>query len=168
MCRRNEGRKRICSCKKDNFVKEDNKETEILEQKTAASILKNKKINFPKSHYEEHNLLQTPSEIENKRQQKIDDLLNFASAYFEEDLNATENVNRERLAVAIFRANQIIDNDLIVENEPTFKEWFFNDKFVDQDLAVSEESKAFIHDLIKITNFTSDILDYKNDDKKIQ
>ena len=68
---------------------------EILERETAAAILENKEIDFPKPYYKKHNLLKTPGEIESKRQQKIyDNYLKLASTYFEEDLNATLNVNR--------------------------------------------------------------------------
>lgn len=32
---------------------------------------------------------------------------------------------------------------------PLFEEWFIDDEFVNEDLKVTEESKAFIHDLIE-------------------
>ena len=54
---------------------------------------KDKKIDFPKFYYEEHNLLQTLTEIENEKQQKIDDCLNLASACFEKDFSNPENID---------------------------------------------------------------------------
>lgn len=42
--------------KRDNFVKEDNEEREVLEHETAAAILESKKIDFLKPYYKEHNL----------------------------------------------------------------------------------------------------------------
>ena len=52
-----------------------------------------KKPDFPKSYYEEHNLLQTLTEIETKKQQKIDDCLKLASACFEKDFCNAENID---------------------------------------------------------------------------
>lgn len=52
--------------------------------------------------------MQTPAETESERQQKIDNYLKIASAYFEEDLNLTENVIRERLVDVISSANKIL------------------------------------------------------------
>lgn len=52
--------------------------------------------------------MQTPAETESERQQKIDNYLKVASAYFEEDLNLTENVSRERLVDVISSANKIL------------------------------------------------------------
>ena len=37
--------------------------------------MKFQKINLPKPYYEEHNLLQTPAESKNKKQQEIEDYL---------------------------------------------------------------------------------------------
>lgn len=52
-----------------------------------------KKTDFPKSYYEEHNLLQTLTEIETEKQQKIDDCLKLASACFEKDFCNAENID---------------------------------------------------------------------------
>lgn len=53
-----------------------------------------------------------------------------------------------------------------MDDKPTFVEWFIDDECVNQDLKITEESKAFLHDLIEKTNFIlSEIAE--NSSKKI-
>lgn len=53
-----------------------------------------------------------------------------------------------------------------MDDKPTFVEWFIDDECVSQDLKITEESKAFLHDLIEKTNFIlSEIAE--NSSKKI-
>ena len=125
--------------------------------------MENKKINFPKPYYEEHNLLQTSTEIENEKQQKIDDYLKLASAHFEEGVRSAENFDQENYANVISSANEKIGNDLNVNNTSGFEDWFIDNEFVDQDLEdASEEGKTFIHDIMERTSFLPNNINYKN------
>lgn len=132
---------------KDNFLKVDNEEAAVLEEEIAAAILEDKKIDFLKPCYEEHNLLQIPAEIENERQEKATDYLKFASEYFVEDFKAPENIDKEKLANVISSTKEIINNDLVVDIKPTLEKWFINDEFVDCGLNTYDKSEAFINDL---------------------
>ena len=60
---------------KDNFVKVDKKQKILLEQETAVSILEKKKIDLRKPYYEENNISETLTEIENEKQKNIGDYL---------------------------------------------------------------------------------------------
>lgn len=56
-------------------MKVDKKQTILLEQETAVSILENKKIDLRKPYYEENNISETLTEIENEKQKNIGDYL---------------------------------------------------------------------------------------------
>ena len=94
--------------KRDNFVKEDNEEREVLERETDAAILESKKIDFLKPYYEEHNLYANSSWNWKRKAAENRQLFKNSSAYFEEDLNLTENVSKERLVDVISSANKIL------------------------------------------------------------
>lgn len=50
-------------------------------------------------------------------------------------------------------------NGVIVNNKLSFEEWFIDDEFPSKNVAVLEESKAFIHDLINKTDFVPKMID---------
>ena len=56
-------------------MKVDKKQTILLEQETAVSILENKKIDLRKPYYEDNNISETLTEIENEKQKNIGDYL---------------------------------------------------------------------------------------------
>lgn len=134
---------------KDKFLKENIKEVEILEGETANAISEDKKNNFLKPYHEEHILLQNPPKIEKEKEQEIGNYLKLASPYFKKDIQSAKNINKENKQELYFQRKRKIKNDRIVSNKPTFKDWFIHDEVVKRVVDVTEEDKAFIHDLIK-------------------
>lgn len=55
---------------KDDSIKVNKVEEIFLRQETAAAILENKQIHFPKPYYKENNLLQAPVGTESEKQKK--------------------------------------------------------------------------------------------------
>lgn len=131
--------------KKKTFCKENIEKVEILERETAKAILEAKEIDFSKPYYEEHNLQQTPAEIEKEKRQEVDDSLNLASACFEEHIQAAKNIDEENYRNLISSTNKKID--LIVDNKPTFEDWFIDKEPVERDADVFKEDKVFIMEL---------------------
>ena len=68
-----------------------------------------------------------------------------------------ESINKEQLVDVISSANKIFDNDLVVDDTSTSKEWFLNNEYC--DLNVFNKSKALMHDLTERTNFALEIVD---------
>lgn len=105
-------------------------------------------------------------EIENRKQKNREDYLKLASDCFAENLNVVKNIEKENQVDLISGAAEIMNNNLFMDDKPTFVEWFIDDECVSQDLKITEESKAFLHDLIEKTNFIlSEIAE--NSSKKI-
>ena len=50
-------------------------------------------------------------------------------------------------------ATGAISNELNADDKPILEEWLIDDEFVNEDLKITEESKAFIRDLIKRNKF---------------
>ena len=113
--------------KNDNFLEVDNEEAIVLDQEFV----------FPKPYYEENNLWQTPAEIKDEKQKNIEYYLKLASEYFAEDFNATENIEKENYVDLKLSAVGIINDDLTVNNKPTFEEWFIDYEFVEQYLKIT-------------------------------
>ena len=51
---------------------------------------------------------------------------------------------------------------MIVNDKPNIEDWYIDDEFVKREVDVTKEDKAFIHDLIKRTNFLPGNINYKN------
>ena len=127
------------------MFKEDIEEAEVLEHETAKATLEDKKFGFPKPYYKQHNFFQTPTKIEKEKQLDIDDYLKLTSAYFEEDIHAAKNINKDNYRNLISSTKEKIENDLIVNDKPTFENCFINDEYVEPDFDITEKDKAFTH-----------------------
>ena len=83
--------------------------------------MEDKKFGFPNPNYEEHNLLQTPSEIEKEKQKEIYDYLKLTLAYFDEDIQPAKNINEVNFRNLASSTKEKIEDDPIVNDKPTFE-----------------------------------------------
>ena len=70
-------------------------------------------------------------EIENRKQKNREDYLKLASDCFAENFNAVKNIEKENYIDLIPGAAEIMNNNLFMDNKPTFVEWF-----IDNDVSI--------------------------------
>lgn len=79
--------------------------------------------------------------------------MKLALDYYKKDFDTVENIDNDNYVRLIMDATGAISNELNVDDKPVVEEWLIDDEFVNKDLKITEESKAFIRDLIKRNKF---------------
>lgn len=79
--------------------------------------------------------------------------MKLALDYYKKDFDTVENIDNDNYVRLIMDATGAISNELNVDDKPVIEEWLIDDEFVNKDLKITEESKAFIRDLIKRNKF---------------
>ena len=106
---------------------------------------------------------QTAEEIENEKEEKNKEYIKTAMQYYAKEtknLSSIENGEKRKILIKATGVN----NGMIDNNKITFEDWYVDDKFENNNnIKISEESKAYINDLIKRTIEDKKIeIDYQN------